>query len=257
MKRITYIILLILLCASCNKEEVFSTELPPTLVFVQMADTQIGFKDYQKEMDNFRMAVDEINELNPDFVVICGDLVNVAGDEVYADFLEVKAMLNVPVYLVAGNHDIGNTPTASTLAYYRDKIGADYYDFSVKGFNFIVTNTQLWNRGSEVEQSLHRNWFDNVMDAQFEGTSFVLGHYNTAYIDSTSQQYLLNRMVERKSIAYLSGHAHRTIIEEYEGVQLVSARSIGYSFEDGIEGYRIWTVSKDSVHHELKTIDNE
>ena len=95
------------------------------------------------------MAVDKVNELKPDFVVICGDLVNHANDSSYADFLRIKEGFHMPCYLAAGNHDVGMTPNDTTLAYYRTTVGADYYHFLHKGYAFIVTNSQLWK--SDVE----------------------------------------------------------------------------------------------------------
>lgn len=254
---LTYLVILILAVAStsCEKEGDFIQEIlvpePETLVFVQMADTQIGMRDYKKELDNFHKAVDYINELKPDFVTICGDLVNTAGDEVYADFLEIKERLEVPIYLVAGNHDVLRTPTYNSLTYYRETIGSDYYSFDVKGYSFVVTNTQLWDAGPQDERDLHRRWFDWTMAVQEDGKSFVLGHYPLRDTEPDTEQYLLDKLDDKNSIAYLSGHAHRTIIDEYNGVLLVSARSVGYTFGDGVEGFRVWTVNKDSTEHKL------
>nr|MDA3835903.1 hypothetical protein [Spirochaetales bacterium] len=66
------ILVLFLLNLSCvgKQEKAFS--------FVQLCDTQLGFNtdNYENDVDVFKRAVSQINILNPDFVVICGDLVN-------------------------------------------------------------------------------------------------------------------------------------------------------------------------------------
>ena len=51
-----------------NEKQAFS--------FVQMCDTQLGMGGYEHDVLTFNQAVKQINELQADFVVICGDLVN-------------------------------------------------------------------------------------------------------------------------------------------------------------------------------------
>ena len=48
--------------------------------FVQLCDTQLGMGGYEHDILSFEQAVKQINEINPDFAVVCGDLVNNAAD---------------------------------------------------------------------------------------------------------------------------------------------------------------------------------
>ena len=95
--------------------------------FVQLCDTQLGFGGYEHDVKTFKQAVHQINELKPDFVVICGDLVNKPHDRSFADFKEIKNKLTMPCYCAAGNHDVGNHPPAARLKRYRAIMGKDYY----------------------------------------------------------------------------------------------------------------------------------
>ena len=97
--------------------------------FVQLCDTQLGMGGYEHDKNTFMLAVEQINALDPDFVVICGDLVNHANDSSYADFKKILEGFTMPCYPAPGNHDVGNTPTDTMLNYYRDAIGKDYYNF--------------------------------------------------------------------------------------------------------------------------------
>ena len=116
--------------------------------FVQMADTQFGFfstplimarfsidwggDDLTRETEHFEQAIAHVNRLRPAFVVLCGDLVNVAGDfEQTKEFQRIRGLLrdDVPLHLVAGNHDVGNTPTHASLRAYRATFGPDRYTF--------------------------------------------------------------------------------------------------------------------------------
>jgi len=78
--------------------------------------------------------------------VICGDLVNRTAEP--AEIAEYKRVvheldLSIPVYYVAGNHDVGNIPTASTIAGFRASIGPDYYTFSADGMLGVVLDSNL------------------------------------------------------------------------------------------------------------------
>lgn len=118
--------------------------------FAVLADPQFGMyaKDgnFAQETANFEFAIATLNRLHPRFVVVCGDLVNRTGDA--AEIAEYKRILkqldpSIPVYPVAGNHDVGNTPTGETIASYRRAIGPDYYTFTAGSVLGIVLDSNL------------------------------------------------------------------------------------------------------------------
>ena len=77
--------------------------------FVQVSDPQLGWGyGYANDMESFRQAVSHINGLQPDFVVICGDMVDSFNDTSVADFQQARSELTVPSYCAPGNHDVGN-----------------------------------------------------------------------------------------------------------------------------------------------------
>ena len=53
---------------------------------MQMCDTQLGMGGYEHDVRTFKQSVKLINKMQPDFVVICGDLVQKANDKSFADF---------------------------------------------------------------------------------------------------------------------------------------------------------------------------
>ncbi|HZQ54734.1 MAG TPA: metallophosphoesterase [Bryobacteraceae bacterium] len=118
--------------------------------FAVMSDPQFGMyakdQNFAQETANFEFAVASINRLHPRFVVICGDLVNKHGDT--AEIAEYKRILKqvdpgIPVYSVAGNHDVGNVPTPETLDAYRTNIGPDHYTFTSGDIEGIVLDSNL------------------------------------------------------------------------------------------------------------------
>jgi len=67
----------------------------------------------ESELEDLREVITDINLINPEFVLITGDLVNEGEMEdfenrrVYTKAQKLLSELEVPFYLVAGNHDLG------------------------------------------------------------------------------------------------------------------------------------------------------
>lgn len=257
MKRSMIILLLLFLClVSCTEND-----LKP-FYFVQMCDTQLGMGGYEQDKQAFKLAVKQINVLNPDFVIICGDLVDNPTDSSFSDFKEIMESLNMPCYCAPGNHDVSNIPNDSTLSYYRNTIGKDYYEFHHKGYSFIVTNSQLWKVHVKDESEKHDSWFKETLSAQGDKNIpvFVIGHYplfvdnpleeeNYFNLPSIKRAELLELFTQNNVLAYLSGHRHELVLNNYENIQLVSGETTSLNFDDRPLGFRVWEVLSDTIKH--------
>ncbi|MCM4168444.1 3',5'-cyclic adenosine monophosphate phosphodiesterase CpdA [Arenibacter antarcticus] len=256
------LIALLVLFISCDKrgQKPFS--------FVQLCDTQLGMGGYAHDIKTFKQAVIQINELNPDFVVICGDLVEEATDSSYSDFKNIMKGFNIPCHVAPGNHDVGNNANDSKLSYYRKTIGNDYYEFQHKKYSFIVTNTQLWKANVENESEKHNNWFKETLRIQNDKQNpiVVIGHY-PLYTDSPKEEehYFNLPLIKRKEIlelfkknnvvAYLSGHTHKLVVNNYENIQLVSGETTSKNFDNRPLGFRLWQVSSDTIQHHFVSLE--
>ncbi|MDQ3277113.1 MAG: metallophosphoesterase [Bacteroidota bacterium] len=116
--------------------------------FVQMSDTQFGFfnenRSFEKETAHLQRAIAAINQLKPAFVVVTGDLINKPFDNAQiAEYKRVTAQLasRIPLYNVAGNHDVGNSPAPVDIAAYNKEFGPDYYTFRYRSLLGIVLNS--------------------------------------------------------------------------------------------------------------------
>lgn len=147
--------------------------------FVQLCDTQLGMGGYEHDVRTFTQAVVQVNALQPDFAVICGDLVQTPNAKSFADFNTIKAGFSVPCYCASGNHDVLNKPTAASLKYYRETVGPDYYKVEHKGYTFVIVNTQLWKAPLAGESEKHHAWVvETLKDAKIKGSPvFIVAHY--------------------------------------------------------------------------------
>ena len=261
LNKYAILVALLVLNISCTKKE------QKPFSFVQLCDTQLGMGGYEHDIKTFKQAVKQINELNPDFVVICGDLVHEATDSSYSDFKNIMKGFKTSCYVASGNHDVGNVPNDSTLNYYRKTIGKDYYQFQHKKYSFVVTNTQLWKINVENESKKHDDWFKETLKIQKDKQHpiFVIGHYPlyTEFPEEEEHYYNLP-VVKRKEIlelfkknnviAFLSGHTHKLVINNYENIQLVSGETTSKNFDDRPLGFRLWQVSSDTIKHHFVSL---
>jgi 3',5'-cyclic AMP phosphodiesterase CpdA len=224
--------------------------------FVQMCDTQLGMGGYEHDVETFELAVEQINALEPDFVVICGDLINdTDDDQAFIDFKRIRDGFDMPCYSAPGNHDVGNEPTLALLERYRKSIGEDYYAVEHKGYTFIIVNTQLWKAPVVDETAKQDAWLRDALEQAVEKNSpvFIAGHYPLFLTDPTEdEQYfnlppetramLLRLFLSHKVVGILTGHTHRMIENTYEGMQLVTSGTTSRNFDDAPMGFRVWTI---------------
>ena len=258
----TYFLLaLLILVVSCTKrQEPFS--------FIQLCDPQLGMGGYDHDVETFKQAVSQINALGCDFVVICGDLVNHASDSSFNDFLDIVNGLTIPWYLVPGNHDVGLIPNDTTLSFYRKTFGKDYYAFENKGYAFVATNSQLWKNHIGEESEMHDRWFKETIKKLGAEKSpvIVFGHF-PIYINHPGEEEryfnfpadkrveVLDLFVENNVKAYLSGHKHETILNYYQGIQLVTGESTSKNFDKRPMGFRLWNISSDTIMHHFVPLE--
>jgi DNA repair exonuclease SbcCD nuclease subunit len=240
-----------------------------TISFVQLCDTQLGMGGYDHDKKTFESAVKKINLLNPDFVIICGDLVNTPNDSSYADFNKIAGMMKIPLFCVPGNHDVGGKDFLKSLEFYRRTMKKDYYSFCRKGLTFIGVNTQLWKTGIGQESSEHDLWFKKTLQkaGKRHKPVIVFGHSPLFIADPQEKEAYFNLSLQKRKelldlfkdnsvSAYLSGHSHTTILNNYKGIQLVSGETTSKNFDKHPLGFRLWTVKRDSLSQKFVPLED-
>jgi len=251
------LLVLIIMVHSVKAEEKKPAPSSQSLLFsfAQMCDKQLGMGGYEHDVKTFGLAVDQINKMKPDFVVICGDLVSKANDQSWADFNRIKAGFKIPCHCAAGNHDVGNKPTAESLQRYPEKIGKDYYTFEHKGFTFVIANTQLWKVPLKGESENHDMWFKEILaEAKKKDSPVVVVHYplfvktpgeKESYynIPTAKRMELLKLCEENGVVGFLAGHTQKLVVNDYKGMQLVNGETTSRNFDKRPMGFRWWDVA--------------
>tara|TARA_R110002167_G_scaffold49412_33_gene144793 strand:- start:1685 stop:2650 length:966 start_codon:yes stop_codon:yes gene_type:complete len=146
-----------ILSTSCRQTAVRSEENHAEDAFEFAFLTDIHIKPELNAPKGFQMAIDKVNELNPDFVITGGDLVYdvMRGDHVKSEALfnlykEMSKGFTMPVYNCIGNHDLFGIYKESPenedhpdykYGMWERHFGKTYYSFDHKGWHFITLNS--------------------------------------------------------------------------------------------------------------------
>ncbi len=276
------------------------------LTFMQLADTQFGmfrnfieisqermadyrsrghnirqvepFEGFAPETERFQKAVDAANSIQPAFVAICGDMVNDPTDEAQvAELYRISGGLssNIPIYRVSGNHDSSEddhiTPTADSLARYRELFGDDIYSFVEGGVKFIVINSTVVHHPGEVRAEYRRqiDWLESELVSARDGSAekvIVLSHH-PLFLEHPDEPDLyfnvprdnrrpVTQLLETHGVdAVFAGHMHQNNYARHGNMLMVATGSVGYPLGDDPSGYRMVTVSNKGIDHRYYSLE--
>ena len=257
-----------------------------------MADTQFGFfstplilarygwslskNRFERETENFEKAIAAAGRLDPAFVVVCGDLVNSPGHEGQAaEFQRIRAELggDVPFYVMAGNHDVGNKPTPESLAWYRDTFGSDWYGFEHAGVHGIVLNSSLFTAPGKVadDATAQLAWLETELErarAADPAYIVVFMHYplfletadepDSYFTVPTETRQILLGLFERYGVgAVFAGHYHRNAYGRAGTIEMITTGAVGRPMGDSASGFRVVDVYDDRLEHRYQPLDDE
>lgn len=131
---------------SLKDEEIFFTFI-----------TDIHVQPERKGIEGFNKTIEEVNKLNPEFVLTGGDLIFDAlgvgyerADSLFNIYTEMIKKFNSPVYNTIGNHDVFGWYEKSKVQrdhkefgkeMYLNRIGKTYYSFTHKGIKIFVLDS--------------------------------------------------------------------------------------------------------------------
>ncbi len=79
------------------------------------------------------------------------------------------------------------------------------------------------------------------------------GYFN---LPIPKRQQLLQLFKEYNVKAYLSGHTHKTVINKYEYIQLVSGETTSKNFDQNPLGFRVWKVTSDRIEQHFVALED-
>ena len=246
--------------------------LEENFFFLQMSDPQFGMhskdKDFMQETANLDFAIATANRLKPRFVIVCGDLVNKAGEPVQiSEYKRVTAKLapRIHLYSIPGNHDVGNEPTPESIQAFRKSIGPDYFGFHEGPIYGIALNSSLLKTPEKARQAYQEQeeWLRReLIKAKNSGALHILVFlHHPLFLEQPGEpdQYFniplerrtpLLKLLQDAGVKFVfAGHYHRNAQGTSGELQMVTTGPVGMPLGEAKSGLRVvWAEGNELKH---------
>jgi calcineurin-like phosphoesterase family protein len=171
----------------------------------------------------FDRAVDEINLLSPDFVVMVGDMIHGYTEDTasvaaeWDEFNGHAVRLKRPLFVYPGNHDV-STPTM--LTWWRKHRGRTYYSFDYRRVHFLMLNTDEVRHGGtgNLGEEQVRFAVDDIQRSRDARHTFVFVHKPTWIEPQYKAEWKqITDALGTRIYTVIAGHWHRYIRGTREG----------------------------------------
>ena len=245
--------------------------------FIQLSDPQLGFfeedRGFKKESENLARAVAHINRLRPAFVVVTGDLINRSGDaEQMGEYLRLVRGVSpgIPLHSVPGNHDLGNSPTPASIAWFRRMVGPDHGAFTVEGWRFLFLDSTVLVAPKDCprESEEERRWLrEELARARDRSLPVVIFEHHPPFLKEPGEaatyfnfpaelrSQVLGELRRSGVRAVFAGHLHDCAEGRDGELQVVTSGPVGKPLGKVPSGLRIVWVYRDRLESRYYGLD--
>ena len=228
------------------------------MIIVQISDLHIGSQFLE---DKFDLLVQEINELNPDTIVITGDLTN---EGLMKEYQKCKLLLSKfntkKIIIMPGNHDYRNTGYLLFKKFFPFESVNELSDDVV----LVTVGTARPDRNNGEVGYRQNIWLDRTMKKYKNKIKIVAMHHHLIAIPDTGSDQLtvvdagdvLRTILDTRVDVVLCGHKHRPWAWNFRNLTVVNA---GTATSERVRGffentYNILTISNKKVNVDLKIV---
>ena len=274
--------LLFLVGSLCAAEQTAPTTRPAAVLWriALVSDPHLSMNPrYADYLDNFQRVTAEVNQADVDVVLIAGDLTQSFDVSSAGKFNEMRKRFKAKTWCVAGNHDVGNKPqpgkpttvTDARIGVYEKSIGPAFFAEDVlPGVRVIGITSSLLGTNLPSEQK-QWDFLEKELQAPRRGITFLLTHYPpfAQSPDETDGYFNINSdvrprlaaLLKRGGVtAILSGHLHRPVTLNWDGIPILGAPATSFGLPEGKQqvGWRLVSLYADgSLTSELRYIETQ
>ncbi len=258
-------------------------EIGDSFTFIHITDFHAGdprgfVEDIYETLKqrSIKKCIEEINLLNPDFVLISGDLVfgqlyPFEYQREYPLCYDLIQRFDVPTYLAPGNHDGYYRFREDGLKFWEEYFGPLNYSFNYGDYHFQAINSYdfpAWKRaailfvaigwGGSISDS-QLDWIETDLQENQDATlTFQFMHHNPI-LDTIQDSLLRFKYQNREELLgliddydvdmVLGGHVHiDNVYYENDTIFLTTTTPESeIRFDDGYWGYRLVTITNKSI----------
>lgn len=157
-----------------TSEEFEATE--PDFTFAIISDLNGG-----ERPGVYSQAVEQLNRLDPTFVLSVGDLIDGGTEDTLQlrkewDSFDARTRnLKMPFFYLGGNHDLTNTAMRS---FWKHRYGPRYYYFKYRDVLFLMMDSEDYSEKRMMEIYHARDTAIRILDGDLEGDYQQSSYYN-------------------------------------------------------------------------------
>lgn len=195
---------------------------------------------------NLEQIVKEINAAGFDLVMVTGDITNTGSDAELRTAHEILGHLNIPAYILPGNHETNWSESAGKTwqhLWKNDRFSLVRFPYLFLGFN---TGPYMKMGDGHVKKE-DLVWIREELARQYQPGMkvVVLSHYPLGEgLDNWPE--LVNLLRPYPTLMALCGHGHRLSLHNFDGIPGIMGRSALAGKQFGA-GYNILAITPDSV----------
>ncbi|GEM79591.1 metallophosphoesterase family protein [Vibrio superstes] len=212
--------LMLVLITQSTLSFAFSAPEPPenTIRFAIIGDLTGGERE-----GVFNVAAEGIEQLQPDFIMSIGDLIEggtedeIQMNQEWAVFQKNLGNQGVPFYPAVGNHDISNSKMRE---WYEKNVGPRYYHFVYQDALFVVMDSEDFTNDFFSELKVKRDQAIEVYKAdptQFEQTEYAnLSQRYYGEISDKQRDYVIKALDENPDVRWTFFFMHKPVWQNAE-----------------------------------------
>ena len=225
---------------------------------VQLSDIHVGAQFREAIFDQ---VIEEVNSLEPDAVIITGDLTNEGLKEQYEKCKTLISKINVDrIIAISGNHDYRNT------GYLHFKKYFPFQAINELGSGVVVVTLGTARPDRDDGEVGYRQtlWLERTMKKYENKITILAMHHHLIGIPDTGSDRLtivdagdvLRATLDSKVNLVLCGHKHRPWMWDFSNLLIANAGTTSSKRVRGLfeNSYNIITVENGKIQVDLKVV---
>ena len=228
---------------------------------VQLSDIHVGS---QFREDVFETVIKEVNSLQPDSVIITGDLTNEGLKEQYEKCKALISKINVDnIIAISGNHDYRNTGYLHFKIYFPFQTINELSDDVI----LVTLGTARPDRDDGEVGYRQTLWLERTMKKFQDKTTILAMHHHLIGIPDTGADKLtiidagdvLRATLDSDVDLVLCGHKHRPWLWDFNNLLIANAGSTSSERVRGFfeNSYNIVKIENGKISIDLKIVGGE
>ncbi len=223
---------------------------------VHISDVHFGFELMRNKIEE---AVRQINEMEPDLVVLTGDIGLWGIHREFKEAYETLSDLKPDLFAIPGNHDARN----DGIKYFKLYFGKNRKVLKIDNFVFIGVDSTLPDSDDGYIGPEQREWItDNVKGGC---TNFICLHHHVVPVPHTGRN--MNVLIDAAEFVetltlnchgaiVLAGHRHVPYSTKLLRTHIIHAGSVSsYKVLMPDNNYNVIEIEKDRINLKLKFVD--